>query len=188
MIVYTTGITMNPKIIYKQNPLESQVILNEDEKRELFLRLKIWCLEDHLTDIEMCIKKDPANITRALEYCRMENYGDEEAKDMMDRWVLDALMDTHAGDCICHPHTCSKCFAEDLIGVYTIPGLHKHEAGKINYIFRENPGITIDEVIIKLDAEPSKEMMDRFPEHVERWKQERINAQKWLTNYKAKHL
>lgn len=179
---------MNPKIIYKPNPLESQVILNEDEKRELFLRLKIWCLEDHLSDIEMCLEETPPNITKALEYCRMENYGDEEAKDMMDRWVFDSLVDTHAGDCICHPYTCSKCFAEDLLGIDTIPGLKKHEANAIYQLFRGNPEITIDEVIVKLPIDISEEHATRYPDHVERWRQERINAQKWLIEYKEKYL
>ena len=56
------------------------------------------------------------SIDKALEFCReiadIEKYAVE---------ALEALTDQHIGDCTAFPCSCAKCWAEDILEIYTAP-------------------------------------------------------------------
>lgn len=76
-----------------------------------------------------------------------------EREGLKAKDYLPYLEGYHMGDCTCVPASCPKCYAESLLGVDTIEGLGKYEAGKIHDVFCPHNDFderTIDEVLEEL--------------------------------------
>lgn len=214
------------KIEYAPNPLYTKVILDEHEQ-EIFkwkIRLKEYeemvysayhTLTHHDWWNSLIAKNGEAKPVRTLQdtideavkelhpdYWMDEEDGKqtkmEERVEMLFKLHMDDLVGYHVGDCTCVPCSCSKCWAENLLGIDTIKGLGKHEASKINSAFGRQNEKTLDEVIASLeDYEPkpfeanpafknwTKEDHDK---HIPRWREEGKRAHIWLINYRNTHF
>jgi hypothetical protein len=213
------------KITYKQNPLATTIELDEREKKELWNKIKIKELEEILVGASMYLREDDKwfDLQKArdeidLSYIFSDEL-DENGKNIRSKidkccdemlgYYIEALMETHSGDCTCFPCSCIKCHAEDLLEINTTKGLGKHSSRKILYAFNdkdnhskgENHWIetprSIDEVIERLknyDPKPkpkSNEGWEKFggwEQYVPRWIQEAKLAHDWLLNYKNEHF
>lgn len=173
------------KITYKDNPLATTVELDEGEKRELRLKLKLEYLEERISSAHFDL--DPAHrewkqkhlnqavtiedsVTAALKSLDTGFLLDGEERNgrTLDSYLderlgyyVEALREEHEGDCTCIPCSCIKCHAESLVGVDTIAGLGKHPGSKLSGLFQTpkggGPEPTIDEVLEKLrDYKPVK--------------------------------
>ena len=189
------------KIDYHQNPLRSQVFLDETEKKLLKANIKNEMLLEALAAVWYEFRKtEPPSLIKIKE--EVSFFDDDEDGVLSTR--VDDLYDVyikeleesymHIGDCTCVPATCYKCLAEEHAGVDTIEGLGKYLASKIDRAFKDS-STSIDEAIDFLSKPISEEPNTEYINHPEmyrthrpRWEQERVSALKWLVNYKIKHF
>jgi len=194
------------KIVYNENPLQTVIELDDNEKKLFWHKIKIKQLVELLFSAHfgLTYKSSFKNDKERIKYAEQavepgyysskweEGTGSKRAKmddrvDEMYQWYLETLSGPHCGDCNCVPVTCPKCLAEDILEIDTIPGLGKHEAAKIDAAFRK--GKSINEVLKYLKSwELDKEKHKGYEFHFERWRQETINAYNWLKKYKEEHF
>lgn len=189
------------RIDYHQNPLRSQVFLDETEKKLLKATIKNELLLEALAAIWYQFRtKEPPSLEKIKE--EVSFFDDDEdgvlsvrVNDLYDVYIKELEESyMHIGDCTCVPATCYKCLAEEYAGVDTIEGLGKHLASKIDRAFKDS-STSIDEAIDFLSKPISEEPNAEYINHPEmyrthrpRWEQERVSALKWLINYKIKHF
>lgn len=151
------------RIIYTQNPLRSYFDMSELDKAEFKQKLYAW----HTDEWE-------------------ENH--EEATKWTEHqypYFIEALTsgELHWGDCTKVACSCTKCHAEDILGVSTVEGIKN-----FHYIAGAfGKDSTLDEAIEKLsqDAEYNE---DWHKLHIERWDKERKAALESLIWYKEKYF
>jgi hypothetical protein len=187
------------KIDYHQNPLRSQVYLDDTEKKLLKANIKNEMLLEALAAVWYEFrKKDPPSLEKIKEEVSFfdEDIGlSTRVDDLYDVYIKELEESyTHIGDCTCVPATCYKCLAEEHAGVDTIEGLGKHLASRIDRAFKDS-STSIDEAIEMLNTPISEKPNAEYINHPEiyrvhrpRWEQDRVSALKWLVNYKIKHF
>jgi hypothetical protein len=189
-------------IIYKDNPLASIVELDEAEQRELWLKIKLTKME-HIIEFAWLESKkthyDIEKIRKDLDidyWCPEDNTKsklDKSVDELFDICIAE-LKEIHIGDCTCVPCSCTKCYAEDLLGINTIPYLKQHPASMIESAFSEFE--SIDDVIHFLDNYvPDRSKGGWDSESDERWNEvspefieDAADAAIWLKKYKIDKL
>ena len=186
------------KIIYAENPMATKIELDDHEKEAYRMAIKLkefeylvydahWHLADHYDGKYFNLEKARARVdpTRWLSE-------DDEGPNRLDAHVdmllehyIEELAGQHCGDCTCIACSCSKCQAEDRLGIDTIKGLGKHPGHKISSAFHNNQK-TCAQVISEWEATPVIETQDWHKEHIERWQKERGHALEWLKAYLPK--
>jgi hypothetical protein len=206
------------KIIYNKNPLRSVIELDEHEKEIFKMKIKEEELLDAISSAHFTLthhewRNANTKKTRTIEETIAEAveeldtnyvYSSGKYKDnglnervnlLYDHYMTD-LQGTHAGDCCCFACSCSKCHAEEMLGIDTMKGLGKHEAYKIDSAFGRNNEKSIDEVLEYLRTyEPvpptdttTWDKVGGWLKHVPRWKEETKKAYSWLLDYKNTHF
>ena len=194
------------KITYNKNPLCTTVELDEHE-RELFrLKIKVKEMEDDMFNAHFYLTEgqyydlDQARKELDPEYFLSNDPGEkksglDERVEMLLEHFLEELKSSHRGDCTCVPCSCSKCHAESILGIDTIPGVDKHSLYKIDGAFGKNNEKTINEALDSLcDYMPikgeawAKFSQEDFDWHIPRWKAEAAKAYEWLLNYRNTHF
>jgi len=185
-------------ITYHKNPLKTTVELNEHEKKELWYKIKLEEYEDIIFEVQFCLKDGKYfNLERARiavesdEVCRI----DKRVNELLECYLAE-LMGSHCGDCTAVPCSCTKCHAEDMLGINTTKGLRKHEGYNIAKLFSENSEKTLDEAIEHLAANlvPIKGIewdgssQEEFDSHVPEWTEDSKKALEWLRNYRSTHF
>jgi hypothetical protein len=190
------------KIIYQDNPLAATVVLTADEQREFWLKIKISEMENILESVWLESNKTYYDIDKIRKDVDIDYWSsDDDTKTKLDKRV-DELFDIymsdlngiHVGDCTCVPCSCTKCHAEDVLGINTIQGLKKHSASIIEYAFLDFK--TIDQVIHFLDNYvPDRSKGGWDTETDERWNaisptfiEQASEAANWLKKYKKENL
>lgn len=193
------------KITYNKNPLWTTIELDENEKKELWYKIKIKEMEELLFEAYFHLKEGKYyDLQRAREAVEPDYYmtGDEGDENKIDKrcdemlnYYLAELQSNHVGDCTCVPCSCGKCHAEDILGINTIQELGKHSAYKIDAAFGKHNERTIDEALESLsNYRPikgeawAKYSQDDFDKHIPRWIAEAKKAYDWLVAYKSKHF
>lgn len=183
------------KITYNQNPLFTKIELNENEKKELWYKIKIKEMEEILFDAHYYLEEGKNfDIQKAQKSLSPDYYYTDEKSPLDKR--CDALLESylselnsfHFGDCTCVPCSCIKCHAEAILGIDTLKGLGKHPAYYINDAFGENNEKTIQEAIEYLANYEPKANWDGWEKEVSRWKLEAQSAHDWLVDYKQNFL
>jgi hypothetical protein len=146
------------KIIWNENPLRTQVFLDEKEKEEFKEK----------------IKND------------LNEYGEQYREELYEEYVKEIEEGEHDGDCVCSPMSCLKCNAESLLSINTIKGLSKYSAAIISTVFRHDKD-AIEELRVKFSKE-HKEFKEWWIPHIDRWNKEREEAIEWLLAYKKEHF
>lgn len=118
------------KFKYKDNPLATEVILDQTEILLLESRLYADQLEWVLLDVA---DGDISGYEEALRKAL------DETKRILP-YYLEDLLGEHCGDCTAVPTSCTKCAAEDLLQISTNK-LDKHAAYKIQRLFRKHDNI-----------------------------------------------
>jgi len=190
------------KINWHPNPFFTKVELDEQDKKHLLNAYKV----DQYEEILCCLEMDMSGEFNRFALTDIDKIREQVAKwgpicnldvdsQKMSR-LLTYLDDIHMGDCICVPCSCTRCYAEDLLGINTIP-VGKHLAYKIDAaFFSKQRTRTIDEAIHILSKpyryeDRSEGYKDYCEEHymrlAERWNREREEARAWLISYKEEH-
>lgn len=182
------------RIIWTPNPLFTRVELDEHDREKLKLRIEISELHDLLGEACFCLKDgDRFDLERARRAVLYENWtgkGNPTARrvDELFEHYVEELVGQHVGDCTCFPATCSKCLAEDMLGINTMKGLGKHSAIKINSAFGGTADGDMDEAIRRLESYEPKADFDGWEAHAPRWRAEAKAALKWLKAYRDEHF
>lgn len=180
------------KIVYKDNPLETEVHLDDHDKSLLWHKIMIEELEELLFDVHYSLtERDDAE--KAVEVSDPDYYmvdsgksGLEKRVDNLTGWYVENLLQEHCGDCTCVPASCSKCNAEYLLGISTIKGLYKHQANFVGTAFENSS--SIGEAIEYLENYNPHADWEGWEAHADRWKQEAAEALAWLEVYRQEHL
>jgi hypothetical protein len=192
------------KITYHKNPLYSTVELDEQDKKELWLKIKLEEMEERLFDVHFNLQEgehfdleSARNSADPEYYCTDEKSPIDKRCDQLLEHYITELQSSHCGDCTCVACSCSKCHAESLLGINTTPGLEKHAASKINGAFGKDNVKSIDEAIdylanyeINPDHYTSEawKKLGGHEQYVPRWMAEAKFAHDWLVNYKNEHF
>jgi len=149
------------KIIWNENPLKTQVFLDDKEKEEFKIKLKN----------------------------ELNEYGDQYDEELYMEYIKELEEGEHNGDCICYAMTCFKCQAEDMLGINTIKGLSKYSAGAISSAFRKNGKIdgAIEELRVPFSKEHER-FQEWWIPHIDRWNKDREEAIEWLIVYNKEHF
>lgn len=184
------------KITYNQNPLLTTIELNDHEKQILWYKIKIEQMENKLFSTYFYLKDGKYfDLQRAQQevepeyYCINDKSSLDKRTDELLQYYLDALIDTHIGDCTCVACSCDKCHAEDLIGINTLLGLEQHCASKINNAFGKDNKKTIEEALHYLKQDNLvTENSSGYEQSIEKGKEEKNLAYEWLFKYKEEHF
>ncbi len=189
------------KINYNKNPLYTTIDLDENEKKELWYKIKLERLEDLLYEAHFYLEEgsffnlEKAKLSANPDYFLSDNDNEKSSLDQYcDRMLESILLNlkaNHIGDCTCVPCSCLKCYGEGLLGINTLEGLGKHSAYKIDRAFGENNERTLEEAIDSLKnynpqvSNPKDwEKLGGYEQYIPRWTSEAKLALDWLVNYK----
>lgn len=170
------------KITYTPNPLATVVELEPHERELLKLKLKLEIYEDKLFDAHWALTSRLKDIS-SLKALALEEAVAEARKELdPSKWIEDdspiharleeltnhyvsELMMGHVGDCTAFPMSCSKCHAENLLGIDTLgPKSGKHVLYRIASVFstwnpetqkHDRPEVSLDEALDKLKSDPN---------------------------------
>jgi hypothetical protein len=186
------------KINWNQNPLATTFTFTEEEKEIFRLKCLIEDLYERLDSAHYYLGENDVEKAK-LEYDIWDKNGNSRVFDEGSYlWKLHELEHgAHCGDCTCVPMTCSKCLAEDILGISTISGLGK--AGGHNLSGQFDNGKSIHQVILDLENyEPTPpqdpesierwERVGGFDKHIPRWKEEATKSAAWLRKYRDEHF
>lgn len=202
------------EIIYQHNPLLNKVILNDTEKKLLFWKYSyvtqvgeaITSLSFYIDDYknnrikpslilnETYRKKAEEFLANPLDKIHEiindieNNFENLRYNETTIKYFIEALQESHFGDCINEPNSCLKCWAEDELDIVTMPNYPGGIGRSLYYAFN-NPNYvgTIDEAIDFLTnreyANPGVEQ-----KYVEGWKERDKKAKEYLIYYKKEVL
>ncbi len=183
-------------IIWNENPLKTVVELDATEK--LLLREKYksyYLLEECLygayyeltTDFRAEERTDRERIVRAVKDMRInyvlgdETWGGKSFEDYLTEQVdifVEELAGEHFGDCVYQACSCIKCFAEALMGIDTLAGMH-WGAYKIASSFQVE-GATLNSAIEALRTyDPGPNLQ---------WREDARRAYEGLVAYREAHF
>lgn len=181
------------KIIWQPNPLYTTIELDDNDHKILRLKLHIESLEELLGSAAYASQEgDHFDLEKVRLCVKYETWDEDALTPEIDRrlgYTIGALTEEkHCGDCTCVPTSCTKCWAEALLGVDTIEGCGKHSLYKIDSAFGGNndESISVQEAIDKLKAYEPKAEWKGWEEHAFRWKTEAYRAAIWLERYKER--
>jgi hypothetical protein len=193
------------KIIWKENPLATVIELDEHDKSLLRLRIEVADLKERIgmarfdlnpADREWHNKNiKPRSLEEAVDSALQMLYEstEERLNEQFNEYVND-LAGEHCGDCTCVACSCSKCRAEDLVGVNTTKGLGKHEGSCIAGAFWPKDGRvpTLQEAIESLRnpkfVNTWTSRREDFDQYIPRWTAESKRAAEWLVAYQREHF
>ena len=148
------------KMTYAENPLATRVELDEAESRMLWHIIKAKELEELLFEVHCHLDPRHLDVNKARDDADLTYIlGDddnvpselEQRVNTLHAHCMAELQSYHVGDCTCVPCGCSKCYAEDLLGIDTVPGLGKHAGHTILRLFQADGCITCVQAIALLE-------------------------------------
>lgn len=172
-------------IVYNENPLCTRVELDVHEAKNFWNLIKMAEMEELLFDAHFHMQDNRWNDMDAARRAVDPDYymnedGDKPTKldqrvQVLHDHYMGDLLSSHGGDCTCFPASCSKCHAESMLGIDTIPGLGKHSGNYIFAMFRGPEAKTCTQVIAEMQAN------DKLSDTGK-------NALAWLITYQATKL
>jgi hypothetical protein len=179
------GIPSAVDIRWHPNPLLTTVALTERDREIMLLRIQLSELEEWLWEARES-RLTPEKIDAIVD---REGASEEALRQL--KWATDELTrGVHCGDCTCVPMSCSKCIAEEWLGINTIKGAGKHGLYKIDAAFgpRGEQHTDIGGALANLEAYEPKADWKGWEAHAERWKAEAERALEWLRAYRDEHF
>ena len=174
-------------IQWAQNPLETKVVLDDRAKENFKLRhvisrlvMNAYSAYFHLNSADQYY--DPERARAELHELIEDNVEKLFVKHYADEY-LEELEGRHVGDCTCVACSCTKCHSEELLGIDTLKGLHKHEAYAIASAFRQDGVQTAAQALAYLRGRRIEATEAWMAPHLERWRAENERASAWLESY-----
>lgn len=120
------------RFIYNQNPLATEIYLDEKDIKIARLKIEIKDLEDSIFSAQFHLDqpqfRDQNKTNWHIQQPKL--YTEEREKMLDDRTKeeIRSLIQPHAGDCICLPCTCEKCYITDILDIDELG----YKSGKFN--------------------------------------------------------
>ena len=117
------------KIVHHVNPFRTQVILTDQEKADLTFKIEIdklhrlldaasgYLSNDRFYDPEKALEQ--VNVQYRLSSKAEKSAFEIDVQNTLQQY-LDALSGEHNGSCVQQPGDCTKCAAEQLLGINTL--------------------------------------------------------------------
>lgn len=109
------------RFIYAQNPLNTEIYLDETDIKIARLKIEIADLEDSIFSAQFHLDQPQFRDQEKANWhiTQPKLYTEERDKMLDDRTkeAIQALTKPHAGDCICIPCTCEKCYISDILDI-----------------------------------------------------------------------
>lgn len=196
------------EIIWNNNPLKTQVILNQHEAEVLWYKLKVDLLLEAMCSAECSMNlefMEPIHqkthgpdyrytAEEALKAVRDDlrfDYHDSEDFDIrvneVHQMYLDALQGSHGGDCTCFCATCIKCDAEKKMGLNTIEGLSNHAGHYVCLAFNRRD-CDLDKAIQNLEEFKPRKKFGSDDALQAQWSDWAAAALTWLVKYREDHF
>lgn len=195
------------KILWNENPLQTVIELDDNEKHEFRLKVYLKEIEQTVYQALWRLDKEKAYYSPEKAAAHLNSLYDSDDSINFDTKPLESdyelylsdLSGFHGGDCTCVPCSCMKCNAEYILGVSTIVGLGKHEGAKLQAFFdyTNKDNKTLDDAIAYFkDYKVPREKPDNWKKftqkdyeiHIQRWERETQNLYQWLLKYKEDHF
>lgn len=167
------------KILYAENPLRSKVVV--DETTKLLLAKSIEVEELYTAVYDLCNGRlEDKSFTEIAEDV------EKEVERQMS-YLLPSLEsgEWHSGDCTDCCFSCSKCYAEDMLGIYTLQGFSKPYYVDLAF---SNGRDKIDDAIQYLKDNPAEVSWEGSEKYVKTWQKHIDNTIEELERYKALRL
>lgn len=177
------------KIIYNQNPLKTKVGLSELDLANMRNKLKIEQIYNEI--FESYYKVDNIDTIKLTLEILIDSEDNEDSKinkevERLISYYVQELTQgySHLGDCTKVCCSCTKCNAEDTLGINTLEGLVC-----LSYIDSafDKPDTTLSQAIENLSS-PSKSTEDWHAPYIDSWNIQRIAALESLKKYRDKHF
>lgn len=182
-------------IKWAMNPLDTTFELTDADRERLKLAIQIEQLEECLSHIHWKLKDgDRFDLEEARKWSQYEHWCEEDSwvgkrtELLFKHAIAELEHGIHCGDCTCVPASCSKCWAEELMGVNTIKDCGKHSLYKIDGAFGKTKGTSIHEAIENLRNYNPTANWEGWEAHAPRWKAEAAKALIWLEAYRDEHF
>lgn len=196
-------------IEWQLNPFETKVFLDERDRKYLRQAIRLEAALSAMSYRDLRDRaKTPEEAERYAKYIKGYDdvaFDEDDVSARIDKEVTmyeEELQSCHCGDCICFACTCTKCYAESLLGISTISGLGTHEASKIDACFTNTatrPWSRLERTAAEVIEELSKPTPREKNEHwknstqeqwdacIPRWEAERERALAWYKRYAEEH-
>lgn len=181
------------KIEYARNPLASTVKLDERERVLFWHKVKLQELEDALFSMKWYLTEgnnfDPA---KALQSYPGDVLTDEWVDGLVEHY-LNELQGQHCGDCISVASSCSKCHAEEILGIDTIGPLGKHPSHYLAsaFMYRDDnqwKHRSPEEALEWLRTYEPHAKWEGWEAYADKWKEEANKAYEYLLAYNKQHF
>jgi hypothetical protein len=195
------------KLIYKQNPLDTEIRLSREELEILRLRVQNEHLFNyitfpwHETESEFKDQEEKDNFfKRSLQDFKvirdwLYKEGDfVEGSNFTTEDLIKYLGTSHEGDCTNVPASCIRCHLETHLGINTLDHVgnryHRsifrrvYSTWNIETQAHDIPEKTIDAAIAAIEERNQYITKERYPEHHELFLNRNIEAAKVLREYK----
>lgn len=201
------------EIIYQHNPLANKVILTDSEKKLLFWKYILSTrVSDELSWLSFKIddlknnKIDPSSVEDPKYKKKLEDFlanpideihnkikeientvDNTEYNEEKIKCFVEELQSTHFGDCISECSSCLKCWAENELGIETMPNFPWQDNIGRSLYYAFNKQTTIDEAIEYLGStEYNNSGFEQ--KYVDSWIERDRKAKEYLIFYKKEVL
>lgn len=193
------------RIVYHPNPLRTQFFLDPTEEQILWFKIKITEMDNLLFEADFRLHEQYFDLDAARKAVDSSYYqsDDDNEPSKLDQRVsqlcslaIQELRSDHFGDCTAVACSCGKCYAEQLLGVDSIPKASKSILSAIRGAFKTNE-TTLDEALtclstwhLDLSPEEIQTWNDHggYEQYIEGWKKQRKAAYEWLRRYQEEHF
>lgn len=181
------------KIDWQPNPLRSRIILDEQDKKILRLRVLLQETQERSGWVGHYLEEgDRFDLVKARKaWDHLDDEGSLGNRvELLYNFYLGVADSRHCGDCTCVPASCAKCSLEELLDICTIPNGSKYLFNHINIAFGKvsDGPVSIDEAIDKLNTYLPPASSGAFVSMAETWEKQARAAAAWLTQYRDDHF
>lgn len=155
---------------YKENPLETEIILDGNELKLLKTKIELDYFQDLNIEIQVRIINNEEVLSN--DHNLFPDWDiDQEYKEYINKTYnlyIKELRESHKGDCTCLPITCIKCMAESLLDISTIDDLNRYIGYEIIQVFREDDINTCKEAIEYFKTRNNIQAIEYLENHQQR--------------------
>lgn len=179
---------------YNENPLHTNVTLDEIDKKLLFQKIKNDALENSIFHATMALGvfMEDQDIPKAIKILSdADERAEQEANRLIKFYVDELEYGIHSGNCTCFASGCPRCSAEEFMEIDTIKGLSKYSAHKIDYAFRQHKTLKgALEYLKNYDPTPKdpEKWVNGYTQYQDRWRSEAKDAYDYLLKHAQDHF
>jgi hypothetical protein len=156
-------------IIYKENPLENEILLSEmgmlyfRQKFAFYFLMEDYIFYNDILDEKERTKKYISKLQKINDNysCAIDAIVDQICKDFHFDEYLKSLRDSHNGDCVKVACSCLKCICEEILGIDTMAPLNSKQKSYLFYLYKSQYFSCPQQAILKIKERLALEGQDQ---------------------------